>query len=185
MARTTRSPEETRELILRSAERLVRRHGTSVSLAAIASEACVSKGGLLYHFPSKNDLLRGLVTDFVQRFRAQVEHADAQSGDHTPGHLCRAYIRTIFADVHNPQALHDELALAAHLLSEPELREVTRLDAARWREALLADGLPERTVRLIIAATDGGSSGPLWGAILTATDLRKLEHDLLDLAQPR
>ncbi|WPF66819.1 MULTISPECIES: TetR/AcrR family transcriptional regulator [unclassified Corynebacterium] len=184
MARTTRTPEETRELILLAAARLVRRHGPTVSLAAIAKEAQVSKGGLLYHFPSKNDLLHGLVEDSVQRFRHDVEHADAQSGDTTPGHLCRTYIRTIFADLHNPGALHDELALAAHLLSEPELHEITQRDAALWREQLHADGLPARTVRLIIAATDGSSSGPLWGAILTPADLEELERDLLALTYP-
>ncbi|KQB83582.1 TetR/AcrR family transcriptional regulator [Corynebacterium oculi] len=184
MARTTRTPEETRALILQAAARLIRQQGPTVSLAAIAKEAQVSKGGLLYHFPTKDDLLHGLVTEFVQRFRTQVEREDERSGDASPGHLTRAYIRAIFAGVHDPGALHDELALAAHLLSEPELREVTQRDAARWREQLHADGLPEHTVRLIIAATDGSSSGPLWGAILTTEDLKHLERDLLALTYP-
>ncbi|MBC3186858.1 TetR/AcrR family transcriptional regulator [Corynebacterium sp. zg-331] len=181
MARTKRTPEETKDHILQAAARLIRRSGPSVSLAAIAAEANVSKGGLLYHFPSKNDLLHGLVTDVMQRFRAQVEEADRRARDFTPGHLSRAYIRTVFAGTRNPKALHEELALATHLLSEPGLREVTRRNAARWRAELHDDGLDARAARLIIAATDGSSSGPLWGAILTPDDLVSLERDLLVL----
>ncbi|WP_018119076.1 TetR/AcrR family transcriptional regulator [Corynebacterium mastitidis] len=184
MARSTRNPEETRRLILDAAARLVRAHGPGVSLSAIAREARVSKGGLLYHFPSKDELLHGLVTDVVQRFRAQVERADLDAGDRCPGHLGRAYIRTVFADVHDPGAAREELALAAHLMSEPSLREVTQDDAARWRRELHADGLDPATARLIIAATDGSISGPLWGAILTPEDLRLLEADLLALTYP-
>ncbi|MGV0359183.1 TetR family transcriptional regulator [Corynebacterium mastitidis] len=78
-------PEETRRLILDAAVRLVRTHGPGVSLSAIAREARVSKGGLLYHFPSKGGLLHGLVTDVVQRFRGQVERADLDAGDRSPG----------------------------------------------------------------------------------------------------
>lgn len=47
-----------------------------------------------------------------------------------PRHLSRAYIRTVFADVRDPGAVHEELALAAHLMFEPSLREVTQADAA-------------------------------------------------------
>ncbi|MEJ4100245.1 TetR/AcrR family transcriptional regulator [Corynebacterium mastitidis] len=183
MTRSTRTPEETRSLILGAAARLVRMHGPGVSLSAIAREARVSKGGLLYHFPSKNDLLHGLVEDFVLRFRAEVEATARRTGDDSPGSLTRAYIRTIFADAHNPGAVRDELALAAHLMSEPALREVTQADAARWRRELHADGLDAATTRLIIAATDGSSSGPLWGAILTHEDLCHLEEELLALTR--
>ncbi|MEK0373037.1 TetR/AcrR family transcriptional regulator [Corynebacterium mastitidis] len=184
MARSTRSPEETRRLILDAATRLVRAQGPGVSLAAIAAEARVSKGGLLYHFPSKSSLLHGLVTDCAQRFRTKVEEAARRAADRSPGALSRAYIRTIFADVHNPGAMREELALAAHLMSEPSLREVTQADAARWRRDLHADGLSPATTRLIIAATDGSSSGPLWGAILTPRDLRLLEEELMTLTYP-
>ena len=50
MARTAgRSADETRQLILTSAARLIGRHGTTVPVTDIAEAAGVSKGGLLYH----------------------------------------------------------------------------------------------------------------------------------------
>ena len=49
-----RSSTATRDTILSAAANLVLRKGASrMTLEAVAREAGVSKGGLLYHFPSK------------------------------------------------------------------------------------------------------------------------------------
>ena len=54
--------EETRESLLDAAKRVMRRDGAGhLTLDAVAREAGVSKGGLLYHFPSKSDLLRSMI----------------------------------------------------------------------------------------------------------------------------
>lgn len=36
---------------------------------------------------------------------------------------------------------------------------------------------------MVIAATDGSNSAPLWGAVLTDTDRNALEADLIALTQ--
>ena len=52
-----------KERILNAAQaRLLTGGPTSLVLDAIASDAGVSKGGLLYHFPSKDDLICLLYT---------------------------------------------------------------------------------------------------------------------------
>ena len=67
MARTAgRSADETRRMILDAAARLIGRYGTAVPVAQIADAAQVSKGGLLYHFPSKEDLLTGLAAELME-----------------------------------------------------------------------------------------------------------------------
>lgn len=69
------TPDSTREHILNALERLIIAGGAaSVTLAAVAEEASVSKGGLLYHFGSKADLVGGLV-DRLARLGAEDLHA--------------------------------------------------------------------------------------------------------------
>lgn len=56
-----------REVILDAAEALVREAGVNrMTLDAVAARAGLSKGGLLYNFPSKDALLRGMIERFVE-----------------------------------------------------------------------------------------------------------------------
>jgi AcrR family transcriptional regulator len=73
-----------RERILDAAESVVIEQGvTGMTLDAVAARAKVSKGGLLYHFPSKDDVVRGLVT----RVAAIVEpRFDAELAKEPAGH---------------------------------------------------------------------------------------------------
>ena len=55
--------DATRDALLDAAKRVMQRVGAGhLTLDAVAKEAGVSKGGLLYHYPSKGDLLRGMLT---------------------------------------------------------------------------------------------------------------------------
>ena len=57
-----RKRKDSREAILHAAERIVARHGpASLTLESAASEANVSKGGLFYHFRSKEVLLQEMI----------------------------------------------------------------------------------------------------------------------------
>jgi AcrR family transcriptional regulator len=62
-----------------------------VTLEAVAAEAGVSKGGLLYHFPTKDALLEALVQDWLDRFEADVEAEAGELG------WARAYTRAAAA----------------------------------------------------------------------------------------
>ena len=69
-----------REKVLQAAEELALEVGpANLSLDAVAARAGVSKGGLLYHFPSKARLLEALVEDFVRRFEQSLEARMARS----------------------------------------------------------------------------------------------------------
>ncbi len=186
MARTAgRSADETRRMILDAAARLIGRYGTAVPVAQIADAAQVSKGGLLYHFPSKEDLLTGLAAELMERFRRDVELVAAEEAEGTPGRLARAYIRVNFVHASDFSGLRDQIALAAHLMFEPAMQRITQEDAERWRQDLHADGLDPAIVRMIIAASDGSTSAPLWGAVLSEADRRALESDLIALTHRR
>ena len=71
MAATERS---TRDRLLDAFETLLVSAGSrSATLDAVASHAQVSKGGLLYHFHSKDELVDGMLTRLREQGRADVE----------------------------------------------------------------------------------------------------------------
>lgn len=68
--------ESSREKILDAASDLAFRQGAAhLSLDAVAACAGVSKGGLLYNFPSKAALMKALVEKYIGDFRARLEEA--------------------------------------------------------------------------------------------------------------
>lgn len=93
---TKRRPAETRARILAAAEDLACEVGpTRISIEAVAARAGVSKGGLLYHFHTKHDLLRALVAEHaVEMQRALVAACAADGG---PLDLAQAYLRIVRA----------------------------------------------------------------------------------------
>jgi len=63
-----------RESILDAAQAVVAETGAvHMTLDAVAAKAGVSKGGLIYHFPSKEDLLKGMVERLAQEFESERE----------------------------------------------------------------------------------------------------------------
>lgn len=73
-----RNPQSQADIVA-AAERVVAREGAAhLTLDAVAKEAGISKGGLLYNFPSKEVLLQAMVEAKLHRMdrrRAEVEEA--------------------------------------------------------------------------------------------------------------
>lgn len=88
-----------RRKIIESASELAQQTGPgNLSLDAVAARAGVSKGGLLYHFPTKTKLLEAMVAQFVDEFAlslAEREAADGESSDR----LISAYL-DLFVEQH-------------------------------------------------------------------------------------
>lgn len=57
-------------------------HVERLTLDSAAQAAGVSKGGLLHHFPNKDELIKAVITETADEFDAQVEAraAGAQAG---------------------------------------------------------------------------------------------------------
>lgn len=157
MGRPTRRDE-----ILDAAARLVRRDGAAqLTLDAVAAEAGVSKGGLLYHFGAKDDLVGGLVDRLVARFDERIA---AAHGD-DKGRFVAAYVAASVND--DSEDFATAAALVAAVALSPSLLGPLRARYATWSRALAA-ACPDKTTALIVRlALDG-----LWFA------------DLLELAPP-
>lgn len=113
-----------RQLILDAAEALVREQGPGqMSLDAVAAKAGLSKGGLLYHFPSKAKLLEALVE--VHIGRAQAAYAKGFEAG-TPGQNAMAlgYLDYVRAQmIERPQPASGVLAA---IVEHPSFLEPVR-----------------------------------------------------------
>src|SRR5690606_37470436 len=87
-----------RAKVLQAAEELAVEVGpANLSLDAVAARAGVSKGGLLYHFPTKARLLEALVETYVDRFEDEL---DARLGQaHEPASVAPVYL-DLFIEEH-------------------------------------------------------------------------------------
>lgn len=83
--------------LLDAAERLVVARGAAhLTLDAVAQEAGVSKGGLLYHFPSKAALLEGMVRRHVRDLEQRAsEYAQDRSAPPSPARKVAGRLRAL------------------------------------------------------------------------------------------
>jgi AcrR family transcriptional regulator len=157
----------TKTRILRAAEDVVIRDGVArLTIEGAAQEAGVSKGGVLYHFPTKAALVAAMVERFVQAFDDDLERYGADGGRR--GDFVRAYLEASVAPTQSagtpPEAadatgdLRERrlgAALIASVSSDPELLRPMRDRFDAWQEAVEGDGLDKATASLVRLCVDG------------------------------
>lgn len=167
-----------RDQLLEAAERIVRRDGVGrLTLDSVAIEAGTSKGGLLYHFATREALITAMVERHVAAFTATLEAAMA--ADPVPrGRWTRAYLHATAG----PSASAGDAATATGLLaamaSNPALADPLRERYAAWRAEVAHDGLPEADAMIVALAADG-----LWMADLLGFAAPAGEHRARILAR--
>jgi AcrR family transcriptional regulator len=148
----------TRERILDATERLLTARGELPSLDAVAAEAGVSKGGLLYHF-DKESLLVAVVERAVGRTDERLASAAHEHG------AAAAWLRLSVPDEHDRglyRALLSALRVTAHGTHDLTAVPAVAAAEARWTallEAELGDPVLALMVRLI-------GDGLLWSSVL-------------------
>jgi len=149
-----RGLSSTHEAILRAADRVVAGGGVSgLTLEAVAREAGVSKGGLLYHFPSKEALISGMIGRLVEGFTEALGRELARERGPAGGRWLRAYARTSFAE--DRWYLEFSGGLLAAVAEDRALLEPVRRgfeEAQRWAER---DGIDPALATLVRLAADG------------------------------
>jgi AcrR family transcriptional regulator len=143
--------------ILDCAERIVVREGVArLTLEAVATEAGLSKGGVLYNFPTKEALIRSMVDHLIDASETAI--AEAMEADPEPkGRFTRAILEVNFPDPETAAARHNQVAagMLAAILTDPSLLEPLR-EAYRSLNARLAnDGIDPVRARIIQLAADG------------------------------
>ncbi len=160
---TKQDSVQTRLKLLVAASNIVVQEGVgSLTLDSVAQKAQVSKGGLLYHFPSKDALIEGMMALFVQQFEAKLAHELAQdSRPHSKGAWLRAFVCASF-DTEYPEQGVVAAALAA-LVNSPATLAMMQTAYDGWKARAIASDIPPMTVSLIMLATDGLWYGELLG----------------------
>lgn len=131
--------DATRDSLLDAAKRVVQRVGAgNLTLDAVAKEAGVSKGGLLYHFPSKADLLRGMVAHAMHHAEEQMTKSLGPSPER--GAFARGYLRHSMEAKEGPycgkpkrETVWSMLGAAAN---DPTLLHPVVEQHARWQRRL-------------------------------------------------
>ncbi|APU17235.1 MULTISPECIES: TetR/AcrR family transcriptional regulator [Actinoalloteichus] len=140
----------TRDRILDALQDLLLNHGLSaVTLDAVAAAAEVSKGGLLYHFHSKNDLLTGLVHRLADEGTAELTQARAMDGLDA----VRFFLETSVPVDQQEASLY--WSVIANLRSSEigrEAAEILRAVFGNWADLLverIGDPVIAETIRLV------------------------------------
>ncbi|MEV7007292.1 TetR/AcrR family transcriptional regulator [Streptosporangium sp. NPDC051022] len=150
-----------RPAIIEAALHVIEEHGVAaLTLDAVAAEAGVTKRGLIYHFPTKHDLITGIHTHLAGQAEATMRRALGKDpAEATERERTIAYVRATTA---TPTRL--DLRLMAEGAHEPDwVAPWVRL-SERWFPEDGDAGSDERTLLCLIArmAADG-----LWGYDVT------------------
>ncbi|MCK4176876.1 TetR/AcrR family transcriptional regulator [Aciditerrimonas ferrireducens] len=173
--------EETRERILRAAEDVVLDEGVAaLTLERAAAAAGVSKGGVLYHFPTRDALVTAMVARLTERFEEQLRRHGANGPG--PGSFTLAYLRCEATPTTDPEDERvDRLgaALLAALAADPSLLAPLAEAYERWQRRCELDGLPPVTATLVRLAADGLWLTELLGlGVLSAERRRSVVEEL-------
>ena len=150
-----------RDRVLDAYETLLIESGPgAATLDAVAAAAQVSKGGLLYHFASKDALAAGLLARLAERSAADAEAirtatdgatayylSTSAPGGGIPGGLTRTYLAALRVADHarDPAAVRDALA-AVDADALAALGARLGDPALAWLVQLIGDGLYLRTL---------------------------------------
>jgi AcrR family transcriptional regulator len=156
-SRQAAKAEATRDRQLDAAESVVLRDGVAaLTLETVADMAGVSKGGLLYHFPSKRALVEALIARLVRllvdRYDAELERAAPG-----PGRAIRAFVRGMPEDgsAEDKRLRRMTSALLAAEMEDPSLLAPLQAFYKRVFADIRADGGNEGLALAVLAAVDG------------------------------
>jgi AcrR family transcriptional regulator len=156
--------QTTRQQILHAAFALIRREGVGrLTIEAVAQAAGLSKGGVLYHFRSKEALIQAMVASLVERFNSDIVAArseETESERSAPGSWLRAYICASAGPADDDE---DTAALLAAVSNDPSLLAPLQDQYARWQVQAETDGVDPALATVIRLALDGLWMADLFG----------------------
>lgn len=146
--------QETRTRIVDAAMRIVREQGAArLTLDEAARHANVSKGGVLYHFRSKDELIRAMVQRLIAEYEDQIIRFYEQEPE-GPYRWARAEVQASFQPDTNNNDPVGAAVLAAVALN-PELLAPIRELFTSLMERIRADSPDPDRALLVGLALDG------------------------------
>lgn len=138
-----------RDKILAAAVEISHENGAAnLSLDAVAARAGVSKGGLLYHFPTKAALMRAMVATFVARVEADLDDT-AKNG----GNLLAAFVGLTGEECAKP--IPGAAGVLAAIAEDPDFLKPVKEFQRRLLDRLQAGAPNADDVLVIYLALEG------------------------------
>lgn len=161
--------ESSREKILDAASDLAFRQGAAhLSLDAVAACAGVSKGGLLYNFPSKSALMKALVEKYIGDFRARLE--EATDGDDS--NLPVRYLDLSAAKLE--QETPSSSGLLAALAEDPSLLLPVKAFNRDLVDRMKAGGKDAGAILVLFLVVEGMRAQSVFGTAMLEPEERSL-----------
>lgn len=162
--------KNTRDKILKAAAELARTEGSAhLSLDAVAARAGISKGGLLYNFPTKAALLKALVQDHIESFGQALEERVA-AGESRP--MAAEYFRLAVEELE--KAKQPPSGLLAALAEDPELLTPVRQFNRRLLDRMKEGSVDDASVLVLFLALEGLRCQKLFGTEVLSAGERAL-----------
>jgi len=143
--------------ILGAAAAVVERSGAAhLTIDAVAAEAQLSKGGVLYHFPNKRSMLEGM----VQHVLGRVAERSARHRARLTGGSNRTLRALLLAEQEQDDTERAmSLAILAAAAEDPDLLDPARAAVAGWFGDISAEAGPaagdRQTAVLLLLASEG------------------------------
>jgi AcrR family transcriptional regulator len=149
---------DTRTHVLQTALEILERQGSRfLTIDGVAKAAGVSRGGVLYHFPSKAEMIEAMVRFHTEVLEADLEARIAQA-EPGPGRVLRAWL-----DLHNGRpetAPEQQIDLMSFIGRDPRLRAIMDEHRLAQLDRLRSDGLDPDLALLLAMAAEGLFFGP-------------------------
>ena len=168
-----------REAIMDAAESVVVKSGAAhMSLDTVARKAGVSKGGLMYHFPTKVDLLKAMVGRLVDQYHRDRADMAARLKDTSPAGLLKAGIMLNFE--RDPKRDQMGCSILAVTACAPELLDPVRNAYREHLKLISRSGLKFECAAVLALASDGFMFNNLLGlTVMTKTHQMKIKKEML------
>jgi AcrR family transcriptional regulator len=148
-----RKKEIDRDRILDAAEAVILDSGgRSLTLDAVAARAGISKGGLVYSFATKDDLVRAALEREMARFREAV-HRRLGGGSTEPVELVLAHIEEALEE--DDASTQKAAFLVTALVHAPDMLQPVRRYYRELLDPLLSGGGDMHEVRHALLAVEG------------------------------
>ncbi|MDF2873885.1 MAG: transcriptional regulator, TetR family [Sporomusa sp.] len=171
----------TRQKILRAAAQIINTAGVfALTLEAVAKEAKISKGGLLYHFSNKDALMKGMNDYLIQGYINDVECA-ANEDPCEKGKWTRAYTTVTFKQLGSEFDMN--VAFLAAVATNPELLKSVSKHLQVLQAHIENDHIDSTLSTVIRLAVDGMYFNQLHGMNLSEDAREKVLNYLISLTK--
>ncbi len=161
--------------ILDAAAAVVKKQGiANLTIDGVAAKTCMSKGGVLHHFRTKDKLIQAMVQRTADQWRDGFNDAYEKTPE-GPGRMARGLLAYCLSDAKMcTEGLCDSSStIFAALAYDPKLIAPMRKVYRELHQRLAEDQLPPGVAETVLAAIDGTW---LWWVL----GLRKLDQHLID-----